>query len=299
MFAAVLRAIFAIILGVLLVGDALICNMLLLTPEAILSKRTTEGLALVITHYVFAVAMLLCPWIQISSDGDLSATWREVLGHITSTSDNRPVFLIGNHTSFLDTVLCVAKTPFMLTWNARTYVSNGLLSMPLLGTVIKAMGLFTVQFKGVKDGDFSVDKEKMAKMQVRVDAHIQNGGVLCFFPEGQVNSNPEKIMPFRYGGMKVALDNDAKIYQYVTCGCPSVWKKKEPVGGWPGKVIYGLKPLAPQGTKQLLQDVRAQKLYPEDKPDVAVLAEYFQAKMQSYYDELVIKGGIIAKPKSD
>ena len=164
MFAAVLRAIFAIILGVLLVGDALICNMLLLTPEAILSKRTTEGLALVITHYVFAVAMLLCPWIQISSDGDLSATWREVLGHITSTSDNRPVFLIGNHTSFLDTVLCVAKTPFMLTWNARTYVSNGLLSMPLLGTVIKAMGLFTVQFKGVKDGDFSVDKEKMAKM---------------------------------------------------------------------------------------------------------------------------------------
>ena len=39
-----------------------------------------------------------------------------------------------------------------------------------------------------------VDREKMAQTQLHVDEHIRSGGMLCFFPEGQLNPNPAEIM---------------------------------------------------------------------------------------------------------
>ena len=73
-------------------------------------------------------------------------------------------------------------------------MADYLLNMPILGACIKVMGHFPVAFKGTKDGDFSVDREQMAQTQKRVDDHIESGGVLCFFPEGQINKNPAEIM---------------------------------------------------------------------------------------------------------
>jgi 1-acyl-sn-glycerol-3-phosphate acyltransferase len=73
-------------------------------------------------------------------------------------------------------------------------MADYLLNMPILGVCIQAMGHFPVAFKGKADGDFSVDREKMAQTQLRVDNHIQSGGILCFFPEGQLNVNPAEIM---------------------------------------------------------------------------------------------------------
>ena len=73
-------------------------------------------------------------------------------------------------------------------------MADYLLNMPILGACIQAMGHFPVAFKGKADGDFTVDREKMAQTQLRVDNHIQSGGILCFFPEGQLNTNPAEIM---------------------------------------------------------------------------------------------------------
>lgn len=294
----VLRALFGVNLGCCVILNFVLAKFLLWTPDWVVARRKREGLALCVTHYAFAAALSLSPWVAIHTDGDLTATWREVCAHITRPDDARPVFLLGNHTSFLDTVLTVAKAPLTLIYASRTYVKEGLLDMPLLGTVIAAMGLFTVNFKGVKDGDFSVDKEKMAAMQHRVDAHIGSGGVLCFFPEGQLNSTPAKVMPFRYGGMKVALKNDAKLYQYITVGCPKVWGKKEALGGWPGTVLYGLKPLAPDGANALLAALRASGEYAEDAADAAVLAEHLQGEMQAYYDDLALKHAVLRDPRT-
>jgi 1-acyl-sn-glycerol-3-phosphate acyltransferase len=84
--------------------------------------------------------------------------------------------------------------PLRCVYRSRTYMASYLLDMPILGTCIRAMGHFEVSFKGTKDGDFSVDREKMAQTQLRVDAHIDSGGMLCFFPEGQLNGNPTEIM---------------------------------------------------------------------------------------------------------
>ena len=167
--AACLRACYAVTLGLLMCVDGVVCKLALITPDWLVAREKREGLALVLSHYAFAAALALSPWIRVVADGDLGPVWADVVGHIRNEADKRPLFLIGNHTSFLDTVLTVAKAPIALIYRSRTYVSSHLLSMPVLGTVINAMGLFTVNFRARTADDYSVDKEAMAKMQLRVD----------------------------------------------------------------------------------------------------------------------------------
>ncbi len=90
--------------------------------------------------------------------------------------------------------LPAAKMPTRILYRSRTYAADYLFDMPILGTITRAGGHFPVAFKGKADGDFSVDRAKMAQIQTRVDNHIQSGGMLAFFPEGQLNSNPAKIL---------------------------------------------------------------------------------------------------------
>jgi len=72
--------------------------------------------------------------------------------------------------------------------------------MPLFGRILAGIGHFGVYFKSMEDGKFSVDKEKMAVVELSVDKHLENGGVLCLFPEGTINTTPEDgLMAFRYG----------------------------------------------------------------------------------------------------
>ena len=72
-----------------------------------------------------------------------------------------------------------------------------LLKMPVLGGLIEKMGHFVVPFKGSKDGDFSVDKKLMAKVEEKVDEFLRSGGFLVFFPEGQLNKNPVRCLSLR------------------------------------------------------------------------------------------------------
>jgi len=61
-------------------------------------------------------------------------------------------------TSFFDTILCCAILPVRIIYRSRTYMASYLVDMPVLGTVIRAMGHFPVSFTGKKDGDFSVSQ---------------------------------------------------------------------------------------------------------------------------------------------
>ena len=71
-------------------------------------------------------------------------------------------FVLGNHTSFLDTVITVSKLPTTALRATRCYMSNSLFQLPLLGAICKANGHFPVYFKSDTAGKFSVDKEKQA-----------------------------------------------------------------------------------------------------------------------------------------
>lgn len=210
----------------------------------------------------------------------------------TSRNDGSKFMILGNHTSFFDTVLACSSYPMALMAKCRTYYATALLKIPIIGYINKTMGHFPVYFKSNVEGKFAVDREKMKITQAEVSARMAEGCVLSFYPEGSMNRNPDKLLPFRYGGMKVALANDAKIFMLVMYGNQDMWPMKAKVGGFPGVGRYHFGPLAPQGCRQLVEELRKQAnpQYdgtapdPDDAPKL--LGNYFQAEMQKIYNQL-------------
>ena len=143
-----------------------------------------------------------------------------------------------------------------------------------------------MDFKGSGDTDFRVDKEKMESTQRRVDEHIKSGGLLCFFPEGAMNKDPTQIMPVRYGGMKKALQFDAKIYTFVTNGCHVIWPRKAQISGRPGVANYTMLCIAPDGARALADKLRKQPGN-KDKKDYELLSEHVQFVMQECWDSML------------
>lgn len=289
--AQVLRVCFCFNLLLALLLSAFICKLLQLSP--CLSQRTREGWSVMATQLGFGLALLLSPWIWITAQPDTSEQFAAIQRALDD-DDPRPVFLLGNHTSFFDTLLTVAKAPSRVIYHARTYQASYLTNIPLLGTMIAAMGHFPVHFTGTADTDFRVDREAMAATERSVDAFLDEGNsALAFFPEGALNSTPAEIKPFRYGGIKKALARDARLFQFVTHGCPDVWPKGFPPKVWPGlpsNVRYGVQPLAPNGAKALVAELRAAPGVDDETADHQLLAVHLQGKMQALYSTLEAAG---------
>lgn len=289
-------------LGQAAFGAALLSNMLWATALTCvvqripkLRKDQQEGMSIVLCQLAWRIALLLAPWVQTIADGDVSKQWGQVLTLMEQYAAEdkregrrrRPLFLIANHTSFLDTVLGVTTTPAQAMWHMRTYMNDELFKVPILSTVCRAVGHFPVYFTSSDHGAFSVDVKRMEAVERRVDEHLSHGGWLCFFPEGQMNSNPDTILPFRYGGMKKALEFDARIVQLVFRGNQTVWPRKATVGGYPGSVRYSLLPIAPEGARAFVAKARqAGTQGAAEVPDHVLLAERGHELMQEQYDAL-------------
>merc|ERR1712187_687660 len=96
----------------------------------------------------------------------------------------------------------------------------------------------------------------MKSTEEKVSTFVKRGGWLCFYPEGQINSQPDKINSFRFGGIKQALEADAHIVFTVFVGNQKVWPKKVMVGGYPGQVRHGVKDVTPDGLQAFLEELR-------------------------------------------
>jgi len=267
-----------------------------------MSKERKEGCCLMLIRASWAVAFLFAPWVRCKALGDARMQWDKTLEAMQKSDDEarsrgeepRPLFILGNHTSFLDTLIAAGfGLPAGVLWRCRTYMDSALFKLPILATVCLCVGHFPVYFTSGDDGVFKVDTERMKKVDEKVDAHLRSGGPggapgwLCFFPEGQVNKTPDKILPFRYGGMKKALDFDARIVTFVCVGNQTVWPKKAQVGGFPGEVVYGTKPIALDGCKAMVAKARAEGLAEEkDLQDHEILARRAHTVMQAQYDEM-------------
>lgn len=101
---SILRVCFGLTMAVAMLVNAAICKLLLLC--SCLPERTRGGMALVTTQCAFALTLFLSPWVWITGEPDKSEMWAEIQKQLDS-EDPRPVFLLGNHTSFLDTLLTV------------------------------------------------------------------------------------------------------------------------------------------------------------------------------------------------
>jgi len=256
-----------------------------------LSKKRSEGIAIAFVQAAWRTTMGFTPWMRFTASRGWDEEWANILAMMEASdveSKHKPWMFLSNHTSFMDVLLFTTLTRTSVMWKCRTYMDHALFKMPILSTICRGCGHFPVYFKSTEEGKFTVDKEKNAEVDKLVDAHLSTGN-LCFFPEGQVNKDPDNIMSFRFGGMKKALDFDARLVLFVAAGNPNVWPKKAKFGGVPGRVNYGIKLMAPDGAKAYVAQLRSRDdLTTEDKAmaDYELMAKYLRLAMQQYYDEL-------------
>jgi 1-acyl-sn-glycerol-3-phosphate acyltransferase len=308
MLGTLCQACFGIILLInMLWGSALIK----LTTFLGLSKSVREGWALMITQTMWRITMCFSPWVSIVGDARNAFEWEKIRAKMQEVdaeaaagkSQHKPLMILGNHTSFLDTFVATTwGLPPGVLWRCRTYMDNALFKLPLLSTVCLGIGHFPVYFTSNQDGKFTVDKEKNAKVDEDVNKHLSSGGWLCFFPEGQINKDPDAIMDFRFGGMKKALEFDARLIFMVCHNNPKVWPRKAQVGGFPGRVRFSVRSLAMDGAKAYVDQLRSRgDLSESDKAmaDHELLAKYARLSMQSQYDELRAAASGGGKTKGD
>ena len=252
-----------------------------------ISREQRAGYSLMLLQFVWRVSLLLTPWVRRRPQFGYASQMREfgeaVRARGAREEGARPVMLLSNHTSFFDTILIATEIPAGSAYYSRTYMSEKLFRLPVFGTICAACDQFSVDFGGKKG--FKVDKEKMKVTQRLVDKHLAGGGLLSFFPEGEMNPSPSKLMLVRYGGMKKALEFDAKIYIFLTCGCPTMWPRKTLMGGRPSTINYSIHCLAPNGAKALASEL-LENSDDKSKPDYVLLAEHVRSEMQSVLDSL-------------
>lgn len=286
-------------------GFTLVLNMIwcaalckLVSLMTFLSLKARNGTSVVFVHLAWRISLFFSPWISLNKSSDYDTNAAKLVQEVKNIQEAQatgqkcsPIFILGNHTSFLDTILTASKLPTSVMYHARTYMGAHLFKLPLLSTICRACGHFPVHFSSDTDGKFAVDRDKMAQTQKLVDQHTEEGGVLCFFPEGQINGNPDTLLPFRYGGMKKAVDYDVKIWSFVTTGNPEVWPRKAQVGGFPGKIQYSLQCIAADGVSKLISELRAKNSDLKDKADHVILAEHCRDYLQKDYDNLLNANG--------
>jgi len=289
MLASVCNAAFIACFGMATTISSLTMKLLSFLP---MSKKSHETASLFLCRWFWGTSLMFLPWVRRIKFED--GGYKELVDIIKKADIEvaagkekcKPVFSLGNHTSFLDIPLCVNALPFFIYMRGRTYMADHLLNLPVIGYMCKAIGHFPVHFSSDTDGVFKVNPEKMAVVEAKVDEFMDAGGFLSIYPEGQVNKNPDKILPFRYGGMKRALERDARIGLQVFYGNNKVWPAKAKMAGYPGTIVYGGRVVAPEGCVAYIKGLRDAGL-PEDEKDLedhALLAKRLQEIMQEMYD---------------
>ncbi|EPY30475.1 acyltransferase, copy 2 [Angomonas deanei] len=174
-----------------------------------------------------------------------------------------------NHTSFWDVFMLIQIMPLSYLLETRTLMKASLRDIPIFGGCFDRVGHFPVFFKSDEDGNFQVDKERQAAVQVHVNQHIENGGNLAIFPEGAVNKNTAVLKPFRFGTFATIFEHKMPLYYVVSVGNEKTWPPQCVSGGFPAdiRVRCGVYPIdfATQDSKQVASEMQAfmQKVHAE------------------------------------
>jgi len=257
----------------------------------VLPREKSEKASLAMCKLAWLATILCSPWMKFIAEPTDEEEWQSVAKDEKLMANERPLLVMGNHQCFADAVFYAATTPFSVVTKCKTYMGAHLFKMPVLSSICKACGHFPVFFKSSEVGKFQTDVEKMKPVEEKVKTWLDQGGGLCFYPEGQTNPTPDQVNPFRFGGIKQALEYDAHIVFKVFVGNSEVWPRKSTLGGYPGVVRHGVRDVTPNGCKAFLAELRESDLSAEEKEmnDVQLLATRLHSLMQGMYDELKAK----------
>lgn len=187
-----------------------------------------------------------------------------------------------NHTSYMDAFVMAAALPFDILYKTRTLAKSTLFDSPVVGEVFRLSGHFPVYF--TDSVNFSVDREKQAKVSEETKKFLQNGGVMLFCPEGQVERyTPHKIQSLRRGSFSLSAEYNLPIFTNVIMGNNEVWPVSWKLGGLPGTINFRSRcVLSPEDLKSrgAARSLTAEEM----KERTAELAEQTQKTMQEDVD---------------
>ena len=228
------------------------------------NNKTTQRWCAVACKYIFGLLLQLNPQIRVRMDES-----RQKWANIPPRSA-----CICNHTSFLDAFVFTAYSPASYIINARTLMKDSLRRLPIFGSVFDRVGHFPVYFKSEEDGSFGVDAERQAPVNEEVHRHLEDGGRIALFPEGQVNKNVTTLMPFRNGTFSTVIRNKLPVFYVIMVGNEIVWP--------PGTNGVG----APTTIDVVIGSIPVNH---EVETDPAALSKKCQAAVQQALDEVHIK----------
>lgn len=204
-----------------------IADLPFMAPRSPESSRSFSRFIAVWMWQSWRAAIKACCWLKVDWSG---AEALEEAG-----ARGRPVFLIANHQSFLDTPLNCVLLPRALVPDIKVLMARRHLRMPVLGRIAKAIGHIPIPYTTRKAGDFALDHKEMASIHTRIDNHVSQGGHLIVFPEGDLNSNWEKLLLFKGGGFEICIRNDMEVWGLLTVGAGECWPASVALGGGPAR----------------------------------------------------------------
>ncbi|CAJ1011332.1 putative Acyltransferase [Leishmania naiffi] len=152
----------------------------------------------------------------------LNPFWRiHVLNKFPNVT-NKKVIVMLNHLSGADPFVSIRSLlPRDGTWIAK----GGLFRVPFGGWALYNSGDLAVHFRDKKTS-FATVKGTVGPMMENARRRLRRGRMLCVFPEGIRNMNPEgPLNPFRLGFFSLAVDEGATIVPLALSGTEKLWPR--------------------------------------------------------------------------
>ncbi|WP_245577064.1 lysophospholipid acyltransferase family protein [Maridesulfovibrio zosterae] len=132
---------------------------------------------------------------------------------LSALDENQTYVFMVNHQSFYDIPLLFK---FLAPWQFKFVAKKSLFDFPVFGHAMTAANHISIDRENRRQG--------MRDIQNAID--VANGGnAPLIFPEGTRNPDPKQLLPFKTGGMVLALKCQKPIAPIVMCGADKVCRK--------------------------------------------------------------------------
>ncbi|MCR5785821.1 MAG: 1-acyl-sn-glycerol-3-phosphate acyltransferase [Eubacterium sp.] len=125
------------------------------------------------------------------------------------------VLYVGNHRSFFDIVVT-----YPICKNLTGYIAKeGIFKVPILGTWMKRLYCLALNRENTREA---------LKTILKAIEYIKSGISVCIFPEGTRSHDPENLLPFKEGSLKIAEKTGCAIVPFAICGSDDVFENHFP-----------------------------------------------------------------------
>lgn len=125
------------------------------------------------------------------------------------------VLYIGNHRSIFDVVITYARCPRLTGYISKDSMEK----IPLFSWWMKRLHCLFLNREDIKEGLKTI----LAGIE-----HIKTGISVCIFPEGTRNKNPEGLLPFKEGSLKIAEKTGCAIVPMALTGTADIFENHLP-----------------------------------------------------------------------